>query len=84
MKRRTFIKGAVSAAVAASLPGADGIELNSIAHPIHPDVALYTTKTYSIATEGMDGQRMANALAKSMMQTMEITSANVFNKAFGG
>jgi hypothetical protein len=44
----------------------------------------YTHKTYALATEGMDGQRMANALAKSMMQTMEITSANVFDRAFGG
>ena len=34
MKRRTFIKGAVSAAVAASISGGDGIELMSISHPM--------------------------------------------------
>jgi hypothetical protein len=83
MKRRTFIKGAVSAAVAASIPSGDGVELYSIAHPIHPDVVKYTHKTYAIATEGMDGARMAAALARSMTQTKEIVSANVFNKAFG-
>jgi len=31
--RRKFIQGAVSAAVAASLPGGDGVALESIAHP---------------------------------------------------
>jgi len=31
--RRQFLRGAVSAAVAASLPASDGVELNSIAHP---------------------------------------------------
>jgi len=102
MKRRTFIKGAVSVAVAASIPGGDGVELYSIAHPMREcsfchglngdhftwcnDVnpLKYTHKTYAIATEGMDGARMARALAHSMTQTREIVAANVFNQAFGG
>lgn len=97
MKRRQFIKGAVSAAVAASIPGGDGVELYSISHPVHPDVLTYrdikftteyTYETYDFATHGT---RMAQALAHSMMQTAkeniltkEIVAANVFNKAFGG
>lgn len=43
----------------------------------------YTHKTYALATPGMDGQRMAAALARSMMQTREVMAANVFNRAFG-
>lgn len=77
MDRRKFIKGAVAAAVAAAIPVGDGVELYSIAHP------QYTHKTYAIATEGMDGARMAAALARSMMQTREIVTVNVLNKAFG-
>ncbi len=98
MKRRTFIKGAVSVAVAASLSGADGIELNSIAHPIHPDVVKYTHKTVRIGHEWtFNGQpvttmvpeghefteRMVEALARSMSQTKERVTADVLNRAFG-
>lgn len=74
--RRKFIQGAVSAAVAASLPGGDGVALYSAKHPV------YTHKTYAIATEGMDGARMAAALARSMMQTKEIVAKNVLEKMF--
>jgi len=77
MDRRKFIKGTVAAAVAAAIPVGDGIALESIAHP------EYTHKTYAIATEGMDGARMAAALARSMMQTKEIVAHNVLNRAFG-
>ena len=70
MKRRTFIKGAIAAAVSAALPAGDG-------------AVEYTHKTYALATEGMDGQRMAAALARSMMQTKEIVARNVLNRAFG-
>jgi len=81
MKRRTFIKGAVSVAVAASLPGSE-----------------YTHKTFRTAREWVyDGktvttlvpashefsERMAAALARSMMQTKERVAADVFNRAFG-
>ncbi len=98
MKRRIFIKGAVSVAVAASLPGGDGVELNSIAHPIHPDVVKYTHKTYRIGhqwtfegkpvttmvPEGREfTERMATAIARSMAQTKERVAADVFNRAFG-
>lgn len=69
MKRRTFIKGAVAAAVTAALPATGG-------------AVEYTHKTYAFATPGMDGQRMAAALARSMMQTREVVAANVMNRAF--
>jgi len=82
--RRQFIQGAVSAAVAASLPGGDGVVLDSSAHP-------YNYKTY--ATEAFfahDGtaihpiphemsERMVEALCKSMMQCKEQVSANIFS-----
>jgi len=82
MKRRTFIKGAVSVAVAASLPGA----------------AEYTYKTFRTARQwDWDGktmttllpvnhemsERMIAALCRSMSQTRERVAADVFNRAFG-
>lgn len=77
MNRRSFIKGTVAAAVAAALPGGDGVALYSAAHPV------YTHKTYATSTVPRDlGCQMARALAKSMMQTREVTGANVLNKAF--
>lgn len=84
MKRRKFLKGAVAAAVAVAIPVGDGVELYSIAHPIHPDVVKYTHKTYALATEHMDGARIAAALARSMMQTEEVVAANVLSRAFDG
>lgn len=89
MKRRTFIKGAVSAAVAASIPASacgycGGVFGDHFTWCNDVNPLKYTHKTYAIATEGMDGQRMAKALAFSMRQTREIVAANVFNQAFGG
>lgn len=74
--RRQFIRGAVAAAVAASLPGGDGVALYSAKHP------QYTYQTYGFASEHMDGARMAAALARSMMQTKEIVAKNVLEKMF--
>jgi len=79
VKRRAFIKGAVAAAVSAALPGSANPYLS--ANEWQP--MGYTHKTYALATEGMDGSRMAAALARSMMQTKEAVTANVFNRAFG-
>ncbi len=83
--RRQFLRGAVSAAVAASLPGGDGVELYCARHPgwgtansdINP--LKYTYKTYDFATEGT---RMHEALARSMMQTKEIVAKNVLDRMF--
>jgi len=79
MKRRTFIKGAVSAAVAASIPGGDGVELYCARHPVpaysftpDPDTGIYLS----------EGTRMHMALARSMMQTKEIVAKNVLGRVF--
>lgn len=70
MNRRSFIKGTVAAAVAAALPGGDGVALYSAAHPP------------ALVTEHMDGARMAAALARSMMQTKEVITVNILNRSF--
>lgn len=85
--RRKFIQGAVSAAVAASLPGSDGVALESIAHPApailplvnDPNTGIYTNSTYAFATEGT---RLHEALARSMMQTRDVVAKRVLGKAF--
>ena len=81
--RRKFIKGAVAAAVAASLPGGDGVELYSAKHPYLSanewQPMGYTYKTYDFATHGT---RLHEALARSMMQTREAVAKRVLGKAF--
>lgn len=85
--RRKFLQGAVAAAVAASLPGGDGVALYSAKHPSpailplvnDPNTGIYTYRTYEFATEGT---RMHMALARSMMQTREVVARNVLSKAF--
>lgn len=95
MKRRAFIKGAVSAAVAASLPGGDGVELNSIAHPTWnvidppppaflPFVTDNDTGIFSTSGDKLElvsgGVRMAEALVKSLNETREMVGLNVFHR----
>ncbi len=89
MKRRSFIKGAVAVAVSASLPGGDGVELYSIAHPspaLLPIVGDADTGIFSSGGDKLElvvnGQRMANALAKSVMQTRDAVAKRVLSKAF--
>ena len=89
--RRKFIKGAISAAVAASLPGGDGVALYSAKHPpLNPADYLtgsdawyladkYTHTTYKFATEGT---RLHEALARSMMLTRDAVAKRVLGKAF--
>ena len=68
--RRSFIKGAVAVAVAAAIPGGDGVELYSISHPV----------ANTLVTPEEAGARMAAALAKSMRQTLEHITANNFGR----
>lgn len=68
MKRRTFIKGAVAAAVSAALPA------------LPSDGYQYTYQTFKVASP--PGTRYAAALARSMMQTREVVAANVFDRVF--
>ncbi len=81
--RRKFIQGAVSAAVAAALPGGDGVALYSAKHPFvehqNPAELEYTYKTYDFATHGT---RLHEALARSMMQTRDAVAKRVLGKAF--
>jgi len=88
MKRRTFIKGAVSAAVAASIPGGDGVELYCARHPV-PAYSFTNDLDTGIFVEGGDqisfvvqGRKMHEALARSMMQTKEIVAKNVLGRVF--
>lgn len=73
MDRRSFIQGAFAVAAAAAIPVGDGVELQCIPHP---------TTNILVTPEEM-GQKMARALARSMMQTREIVARNVLNRAFG-
>jgi hypothetical protein len=83
--RRQFLRGAVAAAVAASLPGSDGVVLQSMAHPTilplinDPNTGIYTYKTYEFATKGT---KMHMALQRSMQQTREVVARNVLSKIF--
>lgn len=82
--RRQFIRGAVAVAVSAALSGGDGVVLQSIAHP-------YTYRTYktdvlyrSTPVPRDLGCQMARALARSMLQTRDVMTTNVLNRAFIG
>lgn len=69
MKRRTFILGAVAAAVSAALPGGKWETLAPGTWIVREDF-------------GDIGDRYARALARSMMQTREVVAANVLNNIF--
>lgn len=80
--RRQFIRGAVAVAVSAALPGAEyTYKTFRVGHDW-----TYNGKTITtFLPEGHElSVRMTQALARSMMQTREIVTANVLNKAFGG
>ena len=85
MDRRTFIRGAVAVAVAAALPGGNGVALQSIAHPttnmLITPAALSEASLESMVIEIANSR--AKALAHSMMQTREIVARNVLSRAFG-
>jgi hypothetical protein len=88
VKRRTFIKGAVAAAVATSLPGGDGVALQSATHPAPALLPMFGDADTGIFSPSSDhlslvtGERYAKALAQSMKQTREQVTANVLNKVF--
>jgi len=91
--RRQFLRGAVSVAVAASIPGGDGVALYSAKHPIpallpmvgDADTGIFSPNADSISFHPIPhemSERMVEALCKSLMETKEIVGANVFNRAF--
>ena len=90
MKRRTFLKGMGAVALLPLLPrDTDGVALQSMAHPTRNDYgwpdyrAVYGTPV-DINPSALEdaGQRMAEALARSMKQTYEEVTANVLTRAF--
>lgn len=88
--RRQFLKGTVSAAVAASLPASgDGVTLYSAKHPAPALLPMTGDADTGIAALNedslsfvVDGHKMATALARSMDQTRERVAADVMEKAF--
>ena len=88
MKRRTFIKGAVAAAVSAALPAlpSDGYEYKTVSmgFTLTKEEALaYVEEVHGKGVYGAIGRRYADALAKSMRQTREHVASNVLEQAFG-
>ena len=81
MKRRTFIKGAVSAAVAASIPGAPEYTHKTFRTARQWSRNGETFKTFMPLDHELS-ERMVEALCRSMMQTKEIVAANVFHRGF--
>jgi len=91
MNRRDFIVSAIGAATMAAVPD-DGVMLTSIQHPIRLHDAAHhdLTEGFGLATlkqEGTtvlydQGERMARALARSMMQTKEAVASRVLGDSF--
>lgn len=81
MKRRTFIKGTVSVAVAAAIPTSE------YTHKTFRTARQWSrngeTFTTFMPLDHELSERMIEALARSMMQTKEIVAANVFHRGFG-
>ncbi len=94
MRRRQFLKGALGTAASVLVPGGDGVELTSAAHPlIHtgnpapallPMVGDADTGIYAAGGDQLNlvagGQRLAGALAKSLMETREMVAVNAYHR----
>ena len=92
MDRRKFLKGTVAAVVAAALPGTEKYthKTYGTAHYVIPRQSLENAglcpadlseaSLEELCIEIADSR--ARALARSMRQTYEQVSANVFNRAF--
>lgn len=75
MNRRSFIRGAFALAGAALVPSFTTVEKVTLRFPRQElENALVTPEEL--------GRRMAEALAKSMMQTREQVAANVMTRVF--
>jgi hypothetical protein len=80
VKRRTFILGAVAAAVSAALPAlpSDGYEYKTVSMGF----TIAKEEVHGKGVYGAIGRRYADALAKSMSQTKERVIADVLSRAF--
>ena len=77
MDRRRFIQsvlGATAMAALPALPAGDGVALRSMAHP---SLVPIKAEGASVAYDAM-AEKMAKALARSMMQTKGQVAARVF------
>ena len=93
MDRRKFIKGVVSAAVAAALPGTEMYthKTYGTAHYVIPKKSLENSliSAGDLSQRSLDqlvaelAGRRANALARSIRQTKQHMTANVLNRVFG-
>jgi microcompartment protein CcmL/EutN len=93
MDRRKFLKGTVAAVVAAALPGTEKYthKTYGTAHYVIPRESLENSLISPADLSEQSLEQMcieiadsrARALARSMMQTKERITANVFNRAFG-
>jgi hypothetical protein len=77
VNRRTFILGAVAAAVSAALPALPSYEYKTYRMAFN-----FTRETVGRNEYSEIGDRMAKALARSMMQTKERVIADTLNKMF--
>ncbi len=92
--RRQFLRGAVSAAVAASLPASgDGVELYSATHPT-PAILPFTGDTdtgiFSPSSDHLrlvaggvseaNIEKLCISMARTIHQTKEMVAANVFHR----
>ena len=93
MDRRKFIKGVVSAAIAAALPGTEMYthKTYGTAHYVIPKASLENSliSAADLSERSLEqlvvevANKRADALAFSMRQTREHMTANVLNRVFG-
>ena len=93
MDRRKFIKGVVSAAIAAALPGTEMYthKTYGTAHYVIPKASLENSliSAADLSERSLEqlcieiANKRADALAFSMRQTREIMTKNILDRAFG-
>lgn len=79
MNRRDFIVSAIGAATMAAVPDS-GDALHSLEHPFGMGLAPIKPEGATVAYD--QGDRMARALARSMMQTKESVAFKVLGRPF--
>ncbi len=84
MNRRDFIVSAIGAAAMAVVPAKKAATLlhDAAHHELSGGFGLAQVKAEGTSVLYDPGERMARALARSMMQTKEIVARNVLGRAF--
>ena len=85
MNRRDFIVSAIGAAAMAAVPATKKRTLlhDAAHHDISGGFGLAQVKAEGTSVLYDPGERMARALARSMMQTKEAVASRVLGEAFG-